>query len=180
MGLLNVAVWNKGQECLMPRRSSLEAEFKSKFRFWTNCGWDFAANQKVHIVASSLVFSFRFADRKCVHGINGHLIRKYIYKVKIPLNNPKLVGFACLKVYINQIWAEQYLQNVFLCTFFPQRIFIIPLWKLEYVPFVMGRKIGGCEAVQTTPTPSALGRIAHYHTEVPLLAIPRQVDQINS
>jgi hypothetical protein len=29
--------------------------------------------------------------------------RKYIYKVKIPLNNPKLVGFACLKIYINQI-----------------------------------------------------------------------------
>jgi len=25
--------------------------------------------------------------------------RKYIYKVKIPLNNPKLVGFACLKIY---------------------------------------------------------------------------------
>jgi len=102
--------------------------------------------------------------------------RKYIYKVKIPLNNPKLVGFACLKIYINQIWAEQYLQNVFLCTFFPQRIFIIPLWKLGYVPFVMGHKIGGCEAAQTTPTPSALGRIAHYHTEVPLLAILRQVD----
>ena len=58
----------------------------------------------------------------------------------------------------------------------PSKDLIIPLWKLEYVPFVMGHKIGGCEAVQTTPTPSALGRIAHYHTEVPLLAIPRQVD----
>jgi hypothetical protein len=57
----------------------------------------------------------------------------------------------------------------------PSKDLIIPLWKLEYVPFVLGHKIGGCEAAQTTPTPSVLGRIAHYHTEVPLLAIPKWI-----
>ena len=70
---------------------------------------------------------------------------KIFCNVKTPLNNRKLIDFAWRKIDINQICSEQYLQNMFLYTFFPQSFFIIPLWKLEYVPFVWGHKIGGCD-----------------------------------
>ena len=70
---------------------------------------------------------------------------KTFYKVKTPLNNLKLIDYAWRKIDINHICSEQYPQNVFLYTLFPQSFFIIPLWKLECVPFVRSHKISGCD-----------------------------------
>jgi hypothetical protein len=48
--------------------------------------------------------------------------------------------------------------------FFPQSFFVIPLWKLEYVPFVMVTKSVAVKLCKQNSTPSALGRIAPYCT----------------